>query len=112
MLTDNDSESDIEVPSKLQITDDEYAEWGDAINRTSIDDGVLKSIVVIRKALGSVPVQSSDEHHNVYVSDRRWKKVVRLLKTSAFMHDRSSASFADLVPMYNCLWQDAVLTEM
>ena len=106
MLTDSDSESDIKVSPELQITDIEYAVWGEVINKTDIDESVLKSIVVIRKALGSVPVQSSDEHHNVYVSDRRWKKVVRLLKTSAFMHDRTSASFADLVPIFNCLWQE------
>ena len=106
MLTDSDSESDIKVSPELQITDKEYAVWGEVINKTGIDESVLKSIVVIRKALGSVPVQSSDEHHNVYVSDRRWKKVVRLLKTSAFMHDRTSASFADLVPIFNCLWQE------
>ena len=106
MLTDSDLESDIEVASELQITDAEYAAWGNAISKTGIDEGVLKSIVVIRKALGSVPVQSSDEYHNIYVSDRRWKKVIRLLKTSAFIHDRTSASFADLVPMYNCLWQE------
>ena len=106
MLTDEDTVPDTEVASELQITDAEYAAWGDAISKTGIDEGVLKSIVVIRKALGSVPVQPGDEHHNVYVSDRRWKKVIRLLKTSAFIHDRTSASFADLVPMYNCLWQE------
>ena len=106
MLTDNNSEAEILVSQKLQITSDEYKEWSKAIDTIEVSQDVLKSIGVIRKAIGSVPVSSSDEHHNVYVSDRRWKKIVRLLRTSAFIHDRTSVSPADLVPIYNCLWQE------
>ena len=106
MLTDNNSEAEILVSQKLQITSDEYKEWSKAIDTIDVSQDVLKSIGVIRKAIGSVPVSSSDEHHNVYVSDRRWKKIVRLLRTSAFIHDRTSVSTADLVPIYNCLWQE------
>ena len=56
--------------------------------------------------MGNVAVSNSDERHNVYVSDRRWKNIVRLLKTSAFMHDRTEVSHADLLPIYHCLWQE------
>jgi len=106
MLTDNNSEAEILVSQKLQITSGEYNKWSMAIDTIEVSQDVLKSIGVIRKAIGSVPVSSSDEHHNVYVSDRRWKKIVRLLRTSAFIHDRTSVSPADLVPIYNCLWQE------
>ena len=106
MLTDNNSEAEIQLSGDLQITSDEYEEWSKAIDTVVVPQEVLKPIGVIRKAIGSVPVSSSDEHHNVYVSDRRWKKIVRLLRTSAFIHDRTSVSPADLVPIYNCLWQE------
>ena len=106
MLLDNDSEKDIEVPESLQITNDEYLSWGESIGRVAVPEQVLKCINVIRRAMGNVAVSNSDERHNVYVSDRRWKNIVRLLKTSAFMHDRTEVSHADLLPIYHCLWQE------
>ena len=106
MLLDNDSEKDIEVPESLQITNDEYQSWGESIGRVAVPEQVLKCINVIRRAMGNVAVSNSDERHNVYVSDRRWKNIVRLLKTSAFMHDRTEVSHADLLPIYHCLWQE------
>ena len=106
MLLDNDSEKDIEVPESLQITNDEYQSWGESIGRVAVPESVLKCINVIRRAMGNVAVSNSDERHNVYVSDRRWKNIVRLLKTSAFMHDRTEVSHADLLPIYHCLWQE------
>ena len=90
MLTDSNSEAEILVSQKLQITSDEYNEWSKAIDTIEVSQDVLKSIGVIRKAIGSVPVTSSDEHHNVYVSDRRWKKIVRLLRTTSIIMSMSA----------------------
>ena len=106
MLLDNTVDSDIEVKAGLQITDEEYREWDKAINTLTVSDEVLRIINVIRKSLGSVTLAQTDERHNVYVSDRRWKKIVRLLRTSAFVHDRKEVTADDLLPIYNCLWQE------
>ena len=46
------------------------------------------------------------ERRNIYVSDRRWKNIVRLLRTSAFMQDREEVAICDLLPIYHCLWQE------
>ena len=46
------------------------------------------------------------ERRNIYVSDRRWKNIVRLLRTSAFMQDREEVDICDLLPIYHCLWQE------
>ena len=106
MLLDDNSEKDIAVPESLQITDEEYRLWTAGIDKVSVPEQVLNSINVIRRAMGNVTVSNSDERHNVYVSDRRWKKIIRLLKTSAFMHDRTEVSHADILPIYHCLWQE------
>ena len=106
MLLDSDTEKDIEVKASLQITDEEYREWSKIIDDIVVTEAVLKCINAVRKALTNVPVTNTDEHHNVYVSDRRWKNIVRLLKASAFIHDRSAATLADLLPIYHCLWQE------
>ena len=106
MLLDSDSEKDVEIDKKQQITDKEYRQWSEEINKVRVPEYVLNSIIAIRRALGNVSVTNSDERHNVYVSDRRWKNIVRLLKTSAFIHDRNSVELADLIPIYHCLWQE------
>ena len=106
MLLDNTVDDDIEVKDGLQITDEEYNNWDKAINMLAVSEEVLRVINVIRKSLGSVTIAQTDERHNVYVSDRRWKKIVRLLRTSAFVHDRNEVTADDLLPIYNCLWQE------
>ena len=106
MLLDNTVNDDIEVKDGLQITDEEYNNWDKAINMLAVSEEVLRVINVIRKSLGSVTIAQTDERHNVYVSDRRWKKIVRLLRTSAFVHDRNEVTADDLLPIYNCLWQE------
>ena len=106
MLLDDDSEKDIKVPQSLQITNEEYQAWTAQISQVTVPEPVLKCLNVIRRAMGNVAVSNSDERHNVYVSDRRWKNIVRLLKTSAFMHDRTEVGLADILPIYHCLWQE------
>ena len=106
MLLDNKSEKDVVVSSDLQITNDEYMKWSSEIDKVTVSEEVLKSLNTIRRALTSVPLTNSDERHNVYVSDRRWKKIVRLMKASAFMHDREEVNLADIYPIYHCLWQE------
>ena len=106
MLLDNDSEKEVEVSSSLQISDDEYGEWNIMIDNIIVSPAILKCISAVRKALNNVPVTNSDEHHNVYVSDRRWKNIIRLLKASAFIHDRSVVGLSDILLMYHCLWQE------
>ena len=106
MLLDNTADNDIEIGDGLQITDEEYRQWNEAINKVGVSEEVLRIINVVRKSLGSITIAQTDERHNVYVSDRRWKKIVRLLRTSAFAHDRTEVTADDLMPIYNCLWQE------
>ena len=98
MLLDNTADGDIEVADGLQISDEEYCRWNKVIDTVAVSEEVLRIINVIRKSLGSVTIAQTDERHNVYVSDRRWKKIVRLLRTSAFVHDRTEVTADDLLP--------------
>ena len=104
LLDENDG--DATCDSKWQITDEEYAEWAKQIRGVTVADSVLDRIHVIRKALGAVALSNSDERRQVYVSDRRWKKIVKLLRTSAFLQDRKEADLTDLLTIYHCLWNE------
>ena len=88
------------------ITAEEYAEWSKAIDKIGVKEEVLDAISSIRKSLRAVNVDEAAERRNIYVSDRRWKNIVRLLRTSAFMQDRAEVAVCDLLPIYHCLWQE------
>lgn len=105
LLAPDNKESEI-VDEKLRISDEEYAEWQKSISAIAIGEDVLAAIHQIRTAIRAVAITGTNERRDVYVSDRRWKNIVRLLRASAFMHDRQKAGIADLLPIYHCLWQE------
>lgn len=88
------------------ITAEEYAGWTERIDKIGVKIEVLDAISAIRKSLRAVNVDEAAERRNIYVSDRRWKNIVRLLRTSAFMQDREEVDICDLLPIYHCLWQE------
>ena len=88
------------------ISAEEYEEWAVRIDGVGVSEEVLDAISSIRKSLRAVNVDEAAGRRNVYVSDRRWKNIVRLLRTSAFMQDRQEVAICDLLPIYHCLWQE------
>ncbi len=90
----------------IKITPEEYQEWSKQISGIGVSEAVLDAISSIRKSLRAVNVDEAAERRNIYVSDRRWKNIVRLLRTSAFMQDREEVAICDLLPIYHCLWQE------
>ena len=101
-----DTISDEQIGADVSISPAEYAEWSQAIDKIGVKEEVLDAISRIRKALRAVNVDEAAERRNIYVSDRRWKNIVRLLHTSAFMQDREEVDICDLLPIYHCLWQE------
>ena len=101
-----DTISDEQIGADVSISPAEYAEWSQAIDKIGVKEEVLDAISRIRKALRAVNVDEAAERRNIYVSDRRWKNIVRLLSTSAFMQDREEVDICDLLPIYHCLWQE------
>ena len=98
--------SSSDTVSSVLVSPDEYEEWSQAIDKVGVKEEVLDAISSIRKSLRAVNVDEAVERRNIYVSDRRWKNIVRLLRTSAFMQDRKEVDICDLLPIYHCLWQE------
>ena len=94
------------VKNSNAITSEEYEQWSKAIDKVGVKEEVLDAISSIRKSLRAVNVDEAAERRNIYVSDRRWKNIIRLLRTSAFIQDREDVSICDMLPIYHCLWQE------
>ena len=113
MLTDGTSEvktGETQKPddavSSEAITNDEYATWSSMIDKVTLAPAVIDAILSIRRALHNVNIDDAEERRDIYISDRRWKNIVRLMRTSAFIHDREQCDLTDVIPMYHCLWQE------
>ncbi len=106
LLDESDEQTADNTPKPWQITAEEYAGWQQAIKRIGVPAEVLACLTLIRKSLKSMLIEETEVRRDVYVSDRRWKNIVRLLKASAFMHDRSEVSLSDILPIYHCLWNE------
>lgn len=104
--TGADSEPPAGELERWQITQDDYDRWSRAIDEVAFPRPVLAILHQVKRALRSVPVEGCQETRNVYVSDRRWKKVARLMRASALMHGRTEVTAADVLPLQHCLWQE------
>ena len=99
-------EESLAIPEELLISQSEYAQMQCQLDAVSVSDEVLSLILQIRRSLYAVEIAADEERRNIYISDRRWKQIVRLLKASALLQDRKEVSFADVFPIYHCLWQE------
>lgn len=92
----------------LQIANAELKEWKEKINAISLSDAAKSVISAIRKELAARnEAMSEDEKKNdelFEVSDRRWKKIVHILKTSAFLNDRTEIDLMDCQLIEYCIW--------
>jgi len=90
------------------ITAEEYSQYQKAIRNVRIPESILDVLYEIRQTIKNVvisdPTNENAEHRNIYISDRRWKKIVRLLRTAAFMEDRKEVVPVDLLLLKHLLW--------
>lgn len=111
MILDDQVNTNLSI--KHSISEKEYRQWQSEILKVNVPQNVLDSINSIREALEAVTIQYTDENGDtenesrlVYVSDRRWKKIIRLLRTSALMQGRNTVILSDLLLLKFCLWQE------
>lgn len=104
--TGADSEPDATELARWQIGQEEYDRWSAEIDGVAFTRPVLTILHQVKRALRSVAVEGCQENRDVYVSDRRWKKVARLMRASALMHGRAEVTAADVLPLQHCLWQE------
>lgn len=99
-----DKEQDAAVDGAF--TAEEYEELQRQIDQVTIPEQVLRAITAIRQALKDVAIEGQDVHRTIYVSDRRWVRIARLLRTSALLHDRQEVNLADLQLIVHALWNE------
>ncbi|MEZ9565158.1 ATPase RavA domain-containing protein [Vibrio artabrorum] len=106
MLTTGTSQEAV-IPKGLAITDMEYHQWQQALDKLELTDNAFDKLFELKSMLEeAVKKQGLSSESELYVSDRRWKKSVKLLKASAFFSGRDCVNPLDILLLQDCLWHN------
>lgn len=97
------------VDGPLQITEGEYVLWEKKIAAVRIHYSIFEVIHDLKDRIEQYNVRLQNEggvQPPLYVSDRRWKKMVKLLKTSAFLNGSETIRLSDCTLLSYCLWSE------
>lgn len=86
------------------LTNDQLSEWQERIQKVGIPDEILGIVSYIRQRLKEESLKEDVESAEYYISDRRWKKVFQLMRTSAFLNGRNEVDASDTLLLTHCLW--------
>jgi MoxR-like ATPase len=87
-----------DVPESLKLTDADVAAIQAAAEKVQVPDDVVSLLGALREWCGAESIQ---------VSDRRWRKIVKLLQVSALTNGREIVSIWDCWLLQHCLWSKA-----
>lgn len=104
MITDTSDVYEDRVGNELKLSEEELQEWESAIEKIEVPAEVLNTIQLVVYKIEEHNARPNNATAQIKIYDRRWKKIVRLLRTSAFLNGRSKVDLMDCFLMQHCLW--------
>ena len=93
-----------DIPKSLCISDELYRIWQKQTEEITVNKEILSAITSIRERFKQAAKENGVSPFDFYISDRRWKKIIHLLQTSAFLNNRQKVDYSDLFLLYHTLW--------
>lgn len=103
-MIESTDDAEIALPEELKISQAEFEEWQEGIENVWIPEAVENVIWAVKCEMEIRNSSVTDETEKFDVSDRRWKKIVKMLRTSAFLNGRSEVDLMDCQLITYCIW--------
>lgn len=99
-------ETEPEVPEKLLIDEKLYQTIQTESEKVGIHYTIFELIHHIKREVEQYNTNRDESIAPIYISDRRWKKIIGLLRTSAYLNESPGIHFSDCLLMCGCLWDE------
>ena len=104
MISDS-SRVEVSVPAEMSFSEEELAVWAEGIDAVAVPDRVFAFVHAFRSKM--VEANAAEEGKRLlYVSDRRWKKLLHLWRAAAFLNGVSELHLADTLLLLDCAWDE------
>ncbi len=104
MITDVKDVYEDDIPDNLRLYEEELNKWSALIDKIEIGAEVLNVIQLVKVKFEEHNARVGASGDTIIVHDRRWKKIIRLLRSSAFLNGRQQVDLMDCELMNHCLW--------
>lgn len=96
------------VDPELAFSEQEYQSILSKAREVEVPEGVLDFLYNMRTRLAKEAQENKEndgeEHEVPYVSDRRWKKMVGIMRMSALLNGRNEVDFSDCLLLEHMVW--------
>ncbi len=104
MIVSTDDVYKDNIPSELKLKSKDLDKWSAEIDAVDVPAEILNTIQVVTYKIEQFNQKPNNEQRQIRIYDRRWKKIIRLMRTSAFLNGRDKVDLMDCFLMEHCLW--------
>ena len=104
LISDTSDVYDVRVPEGVAFRQNELDALSREIDAVALSPEALNVVQVVKARIDAYNAERPDPGDHVRVYDRRWKKAVRLLRTSAHLNGRDAVDLMDCFLLEYCLW--------
>ncbi len=104
MIVSTDDVYEDNIPVEVKLKEEELNIISELIDAVEVPAEVLNTIQLVNYKIEAYNNQPNNADKPIHIYDRRWKKIVRLLRTSAFLNERNKVDLMDCFLMEHCLW--------
>lgn len=105
--------TDCTISESLQFTRDEYEAVQRMRTSVAVPNDVMAMMLNLRTRYNELKRKYDDEEDDEtkdtpppYISDRRWKKIAGILRTSALLNGRGSVNLSDCLLLEHLIWDN------
>ncbi len=92
------------VAADLKLTKAELDKFSTSIDSIEVPAEVLNTLQLVMHKIEEFNQKPNNTDRQIRIYDRRWKKIIRLLRSSAFLNGRARVDLMDCFLMEHCLW--------